>query len=233
MKNLKDEKVMMNRDEYVDMLSRQKNEINMTNNNKKTGLGCLTINMPVMASCRDDAPCHPSQCGSKMACYACKGRQAMARIEAAYYRNFRLYNEDADGFFEQMRCKIRFTGIKMVRYFDAGDIPSADFFNRMVGLANKMPDVRFLCYTKKYSIINEHIDNGGEMPNNLKIYFSAWDKSWDVENKHGLPMAFIRFKDEEKNRNDIKGKTCRCDIPCSACGYCFNPKTSDVIFDEH
>ena len=115
----KNQKGNMERMKYIEYLSNQSNEICMNNGNSKTGKACLNLSMPV-CTCRIDAPC-------KATCYACKGTQQIAKVQAAYYRNFRLYTENADEFFEQMYCKIRFSGLPKVRLFDSGDFPNYEF----------------------------------------------------------------------------------------------------------
>ena len=126
----------MSRQEYIDFLANKSNEINMGNKNSKTGAACLNLAFPVCV-CREDAPC-------KATCYACKGCQQMATVQAAYYRNLRLYHDDPDNFFEQVYYKIKFSGLPKVRWFDSGDIVDAEFFSRMVELCKRTPDTKHM-----------------------------------------------------------------------------------------
>ena len=217
----------MTRQEYIDFLANKSNEINMANNNSKTGTACLNIAFPTCV-CRSDAPC-------KATCYANKGCQAMAKVQGAYYRNLRLYYEDPDNFFEQIYYKIKFSGLPKVRWFDSGDIPDAEFFRRMVNVCKKTPNVMHMGFTKKYEIVNEYIDENGPLPDNMNILFSAWDRLWEVPNPHGLGIAYVRFKnarltpDIPKNAFVCPGRK----STCSACGVCWNKKLKAVVFDEH
>lgn len=225
MKNKKE--FTMDRKEYIDFLASQSNEISMNNRNSKTGLSCLNLAFPV-CSCREDAPC-------KEGCYACKGKQQISRVQAAYYRNFRLYNDDADGFFEQVYCKVKFSGLPKVRLFDSGDIPDYDFFVRLVDLCNKTPDTKYMGFTKKYEIVNEYIDKNGKLPDNLNIVFSAWHRLWEVPNPHGLAVAYVDFNDKSLNP-DIPKNAFVCpgrESTCSACGVCWNKKLKAVVFKQH
>lgn len=218
---------IMDRKEYIDFLANKTNEINMSNNNSKTGRACLNLAFPV-CTCREDAPC-------KIGCYANKGRQTMANVQGAYYRNLRLYYEDPDNFFEQIYCKVKFSGLPKVRWFDSGDIADAEFFERMVELCKKTPDVKHMAFTKKYEIVNEYIDKNGKLPANLNILFSAWDKLWEVPNPHGLGMAYVDFTDKRLNP-DFPKNAFVCpgrESTCSACGVCFSKKVKAVIFHQH
>ena len=225
-KNNKNE-YFVDRNEYIDFLANQSNEICMANRNSKTGIACLNLAFPVCV-CREDAPC-------KDVCYACKGRQQIAKVQAAYYRNLRLYNNDSEEFFEQIYYKVKFSGLPKVRLFDSGDFPDYDFLERLVQLCKSTPNSKYMAFTKKYELVNEYIDKNGNFPDNLNIMFSAWDKLWDVPNPHGLGIAYVDFKDKRLNPDFPKnafvcpGKA----STCSACGACWSKKLKAVIFLEH
>lgn len=217
----------MSKQEYIDFLANQSKEINMANRNKKTGVAVLNMSMPV-CTCRPDAPC-------KEGCYASKGTQQIATVQAAYYRNFNLYNSDPDNFFEQVYYKVKFSGLPKVRWFDSGDIPSYDFFKRMVELCNKTSNVQHMAFTKRYEIVNEYIDKNGNLPDNLNVMFSAWDKLWTFDNPHNLGVAYVDFNDKRLNPEFPKNAFI-CpgnESTCSACGVCFNKKVKAVVFHQH
>ena len=226
-KNEKTQEYVMDRKEYIDLLANKTNEISMSNNNSKTGKACLNLAFP-LCTCREDAPC-------KATCYAGKGCQQMAVVQGAYYRNLRLYYEDPDNFFEQIYCKIKFSGLPKVRWFDSGDIADAEFFERMIDVCKKTPNVSHMAFTKKYEIVNEYIDKNGKLPDNLNVLFSAWDKLWEVPNPHGFGIAYIDFNDKRLNPEFPKNAF-RCpgrDSTCSACGVCFSKKVKAVVFKQH
>lgn len=220
-------KVMMPREEYIEFLANKSNEISMSNKNSKTGAACLNIAFPV-CTCRDDAPC-------KKTCYACKGCQQIAVVQGAYYRNLRLYYDDPDNFFEQVYCKVKFSGLPKVRLFDSGDFPDAEFLDRLVEVCKKTPNTKWMAFTKKYWIVNEYIDKNGDLPKNLNIMFSAWDIFWEVPNPHGLGIAYVDFDDKRLNP-EFPRNAFRCpgrESTCSACGACFSKKLKAVVFHEH
>ena len=217
----------LSRDEYIAQLATKTNKIHMTTKNRKTGPAILDLAFPV-CSCREDAPC-------KESCYACKGAQQIAVVQAAYYRNWRLWNEDPDNFFEQVFYEIKYSGLTTVRFFDSGDICSVDFLHRMVLLCEKTPDVRYMAFTKQYELVNDYISEHGELPDNLNIIFSAWDKLWNVPNPYNLPVAYVDFKDKRMNPEFPKNSF-RCPMKestCSACKVCWNKNLKAVIFKQH
>lgn len=218
---------IMSRQEYIDFLANKSNEINMANKNSKTGAACLNLAFPV-CTCRVDAPC-------KATCYACKGCQMIANVQAAYYRNLRLYHDDPDNFFEQVYYKIKFSRLPKVRLFDSGDFPDADFLVRLVELCRKTPDTKYMAFTKQYEIVNDYITKNGNLPDNLNIMFSAWHKLWNVPNPYGLGVAYVDFDDKSlnpefpKNAFVCPGRA----STCSACGACWNKKLTAVLFHQH
>ena len=217
----------MDRQEYIDFLANQSKEINMANRNKKTGVAVLNMSMPI-CTCRPDAPC-------KAGCYACKGTQQIATVQAAYYRNFNLYNSDPENFFEQIYYKTKFSGLPKVRWFDSGDIPSYDFFERMVELCKRTPNVQHMAFTKQYEIVNEYINKNGDLPDNFNVMFSAWDKLWVFDNPHNLGIAYVDFDDKRLNP-EIPRYAFKCpgnESTCSACGACWNKKLKAVVFHQH
>ena len=79
------------------------------------------------------------------------------------------------------------------------------------------------------------LDKNGELPDNLNIMFSAWDKLWEVPNPHGLGIAYVDFEDKRLNP-DIPSNAFKCpgrETTCSACGACWSKKLKAVVFAEH
>ena len=219
----------MSRQEYIDFLSNKSNEINMSNKNSKTGIGCLNLAFPTCV-CRNDAPC-------KKTCYANKGCQQISTVQAAYYRNLRLYNDNPDDFFEQMFYKVKFSGLQKVRLFDSGDFPDYDFLVRLVKLCHNTPNVKYMAFTKKYELVNKFLEKKKEhkLPDNLNIIYSAWDKLWEFDNPFHLPVAYVDFNDKRLNPEFPK-LAIECpgiQTTCSACGACWSKKIKSVVFKQH
>lgn len=216
--------------EYVDMLSKITNEIHVSCKNGKTGPLVLNCSFPTVC-CREDAPCGKD-------CYCKKGHQAMAKILAAYSRNLRIYTEDKKAFWEQLCFKLKYNPYPYFRWFDAGDMPSEEFFAEACTFADKFPQTKFIMFTKHYEYVNNYLDKGLSIPDNLCVRFSYWGKDWIVENPYELPTADVLFKNPNMNR-EILGKYVKCpnqqnkQITCSVCGMCFNKKIKQIVFEQH
>lgn len=225
------EKKFLTKEEYVDYLANKSNEVHLSTSNRKTGGCCNDLAFPT-CTCREDAPCKYG------GCYCMKGTQQMSSVLAAYTRNLRLYNTDPQDFWEQVAFKVKHNPLPLFRFFDAGDVPDYDFFCGMVELARQFPDIKFMSFTKKYSIVNKWLTENGDLPDNLNIIFSAWHIGWKVENPFGLPVAYVDFKDKTLNPEfpkeitscpNQKDKT----ITCSSCRKCWDKRIKAVKFKEH
>lgn len=216
----------------LEQIANSSNIVSINNGNSKTGKACLTLSLPV-CSCREDAPCKLSR-----VCYCMKGHQQYPKVLGAYFRNWRLWNENPKDFEEQVNFFVKRSGLSLFRWMDAGDIPNEDFFAMQCRIAAANPKVNFLCYTKKYSIVNEFLSQGCVIPTNFTVRFSYWDKNWKVDNPFGLPVAYVDFKNSSLNP-DIPQKCFQCPstrengITCSVCRACFNSKVASVKFMQH
>lgn len=231
-KNAQKKEFTMSREEYIEHLSMKSNEIHMSTKNSKTGYGVIDLAFPVV-TCREDAPCRKSK-----QCYCMRGTQQMTAVLGAYYRNLRLYTNDPEDFWHQVWFKLAHCGLPKMRYFDAGDLPDYAFIDGMVTTAKKFPEMKFMAFTKKYFLVNQWIDNNGNLPDNLNIIFSAWDKDWEVLNPHHMPVAYVDFKDSEKTPVlPAKYQTCPNQkdktITCSMCGKCWRKDLGAVVFKQH
>ena len=74
MKKTNENKVWMDREDYINYLASKTNEVHITCENSKTGPLCNDLAFPT-CTCREDAPCKAS------GCYCMKGRQKMACVQ--------------------------------------------------------------------------------------------------------------------------------------------------------
>ena len=126
------------------------------------------------------------------------------------------------------------TGCQWFRWHSSGDIPDAQYFGMMVQIAEHFPEVKFLCFTKWYEIVNNFIDDGGVIPDNLNVVLSAWGE-WIPENPHNLPMSYIRFKNQD---SPIPEDAHPCSGFCGQCVFsecnCWTLKHGEsVVFNQH
>ena len=191
--------------------------VSISAGNSKMG-AIPSVSLPACITCNPDAPCFKL-------CYAAKISRLYKNTAAAYDRNLNILKEDSARYWEQVK-----QGAKMARYFRyhvSGDIPNAEYFKQMVKLAHELPNTNFLAFTKQYNIVNEFLNNGGVIPENLKVIFSNWG-SWKCENKYNLPVCEIILKGSNPAPDwKICGGNCTA-CACAGIG-CWELKNGETI----
>lgn len=184
------------------------------------------INQPVGLSCRSDAPCK--------GCYGKKGRFTIPKNMQIYRNNFNRYLEDPDGYFADIAAWLQLNPVRYFRYHSCGDMVDEYYFVKIVELAEKFSEVRFLIFTKKFEIVNDYIHDVRELPRNLTVVLSAWG-DWIPENPYNLPMSYVRFK---RGETKIPKSAIECSGYCGECVQglqnCWNLRLGEsVVFNQH
>lgn len=202
-------------------------KLHISKHNTKLGAFIPSINLPPVITCRPDAPCYKN-------CYARKGRFAFTRNKNLLMSNLQLWQEDPLRF--EVEAEIGIECSRYARWHSAGDIPDAEYFQMMIRVAEKLSDVRFLCFTKKYEIVNAYLDDhDGVLPSNLAVVLSPWGDNFMPYNPYNLPLAYIRLSKEPCT---IPANAHECPGYCGECAArehsCWNLKRGEsVVFDQH
>ena len=160
--------------------------VSISKGNSKLG-AIPSVSLPACITCNPSAPCFKL-------CYAAKIERIYKSAKASYQRNLDILQSDPASYWLQVKAAAMVN--RYFRYHVSGDIPSKEYFNNMVKLAEELPATQFLAFTKQYHIVNQFINDGGKIPHNLKILFSNWNK-WKCENPHNLPICEVIFPDME------------------------------------
>lgn len=204
------------------------NGVNITLNNSKLGGFIPSLDLPPIVTCRKNAPCAKG-------CYARRGSFLYPSKKESMAQNLALYKNDPCAFFDAVKSFLnnRDISFKFFRWFGAGDLVDNRFFIGCVNLATECKETHFLMFTKKYEIVNNFLDKGGVIPNNLRIVFSYWDKTFKVQNPHNLPCAYVQFKDVTK-QVAIPEYAIPCTGSCATCKACWTLQNNqNVYFAQH
>ena len=187
-----------------------------------------SVSLPPVVTCSSLA-C--KFCGKK--CYARKMCKLRPTVKESYDNNLDILMNDKELFWREVEGSIKLT--TYFRFFVSGDIYDKDFLENMVLCARKNKHCNILCFTKKYSLVNEYLEHH-RLPKNLNIVFSAW-KGLDMPNPFNLPTAEVMYKDGTSTAEEGK-KYIYCSGNCSECisekRSCWNLKKGEgVIFAEH
>ena len=203
------------------------NKISISLTNAKLGSKIPSINLPAGKTCRGDAPCQKG-------CYAKKGNWLFPNVVKSLENNLNIFVEDKEEYFNQIVKWVNNDDViyKFFRWHSSGDIVNYDYLLGMVKVAKKCKNTKFLCFTKKFWLVNHYLKSN-KLPKNLRIVFSAWDKTFDVLNPYNLPVTYVNFKNKAKNTN-IPEFAIPCIGECSACKSCWSLKEGQsVVFNEH
>lgn len=165
----------------------------ISDGNTKIGRVMNVSNMPIL-SCGNCKEC-------MFLCYDIKAcNQYPNTVIDARMRNLVILQRDRDEYFRRIEEKInRRKKNKYFRWHVAGDILDLDYFDRMVGIADRHPEFVFWTYTKMYGIVNEWtcVNYNREIPRNLHIMFSEW-RGMPMDNPFHFPEFRVVFKNEAK-----------------------------------
>ena len=203
-------------------------DIRISTTNSKLGYQIPSISLLPQCSCRPDAPC-------ARGCYGKKGNFLYKNVIESQQHNYDCFAQDSNKYFNEIISYLNDSLItyKYFRWHTVGDIVNETYFNGMVRVAKKCKQVKFLCFTKKFDIVNNYVANGGVIPSNLKIVFSAWHKAFKVDNPYNFPMAYVFFKKSELNPN-IPELSIPCGGSCPECLACWSlKKGQSVVFNQH
>lgn len=202
--------------------------------NSKLGPSIPSVNQPAGITCASGVPCRKD-------CYASEhhGNYRFASVQTSLRKNLEAYLNSPTDFFNLIIAKLHMIPYKYFRWHSSGDIVNREYFEGMVRVANECPDTKFLCFTKKYDLINTYLDEGLEIPENLTVIFSHWG-NYPVNNKYNLPTSHVRFKKitNECDNSDIPEDAFECKTFCGDCvatGYnCWlMGKGESVVFNKH
>lgn len=208
--------------------------VHISNGVTKLGASIPSVNLPAVKTCREDAPCFKT-------CYARRGRFAFSHNKELLDRNLRIWYEDPESF--ERDVTIAAFHARYFRWHSSGDIVDMDYLKMMIRVARALPHTSFLCFTKKYELVNEYLSGEWHQkvvchesfPPNLKIVLSAWG-DWMPENPYNLPVAYIAFKKGENACIPEDAKPCPkfCgDCVMTGCS-CWDLNTGEsVVFNEH
>lgn len=184
-----------------------------------TKLGSIpNFSLPAGITCNPNAPC------AKKGCYALKGTFKFSTVQNRYRENYYSYITNPKQAENDLLRQL--PGYGYFRLHVSGDFIDEKYLEMWISIANKLPGLKILAFTKKYDLINQRIASYGKLPVNLKIVLSEW-MGLKMENWYNLPVATVQFKGELKPGFECPGD-------CSTCKYCWNMVgQQSVVFKLH
>lgn len=184
-----------------------------------------SVSLPAVVTCRQD-------CGCCKICYARKIERLRPNVRACYQENLIALKESPNAYFREVEGAIMAS--RFFRWHVSGDIVDVYYLSQMVRIAERNPHCEMLCFTKRYDFVNEYLDSGGKIPQNLHLIFSGW-RGLKMENPYRLPEAHVLYKD---GYSTAVPTAKRCGGNCTECaisnGGCWSLKSGEqIVFNEH
>ena len=197
--------------------------VKISKGNSKLG-AIPSVSLPSIKTCRN--------CACQEKCYAQKLERLRPAVRNAYQHNLEVWIKDPETYWREVEASIMMS--RFFRFHVSGDIPSFKYLINMVEIARRQPHCEILCFTKKYNLVNELIEQGGELPGNLHMIFSGW-VGLEMANPFSLPEAHVRYRDGSTTARE---DAIECSGNCTECalteGGCWSlQKGQQVIFNEH
>lgn len=197
--------------------------VKISKGNSKLG-AIPSVSLPSIKTCRN--------CACQEKCYAQKLERLRPAVRNAYQHNLEVWLKDPETYWREVEASIMMS--RFFRFHVSGDIPSFKYLINMVEIARRQPHCEILCFTKKYNLVNELIEQGGELPSNLHMIFSGW-VGLEMANPFSLPEAHVRYRDGSTTARE---DAVECGGNCTECalteGGCWNlQKGQQVVFNEH
>lgn len=198
--------------------------LKISEGNSKMG-AIRSVSLPSLLTCRCDCECNKK-------CYARKIERLRPAVKNAYSNNYELLISDPDTYWREVEASIMMS--RFFRYHVSGDIPDKTYFIKMTEIASRNSHCEMLCFTKKYDIINECINDGITIPKNLHIIFSGW-RNLEMVNPYNLPEAHVLYNDGTTTARDT---AIVCGGNCTECAKtdtgCWILKSGEqILFKEH
>lgn len=202
--------------------------VKISHTNSKLGGLIPSVNLPAGLTCRADAPCQKG-------CYAKKGNWLYKNVQTSLNNNFEAFKANPEAYFNDIISQLNNEDVtyKFFRWHSSGDIVNLEYLKGIVRVAEACPQTKFLCFTKRFNLVNMYLEFNPNIPDNLHIVFSAWDNTFKVNNPFNLPVTYVNFKDATKNP-EIPEFAIPCVGKCYECKACWSlEKGQSVVFNQH
>ncbi len=116
------------------------------------------------------------------------------------------------------------------RWFDSGDLQSADMLERIVAVARATPYVHHWLPTREYALVGEYL-GAAQPPENLVVRLSAPMVDGEPPDILGLPTSTVHSREAPRGYA-CPAYDCR-PATCGPCRACWDPTVPNVSYRRH
>ncbi len=115
------------------------------------------------------------------------------------------------------------------RWHDSGDLQSIDHLKKIVEVCNLTPNVKHWLPTREYKIVNDYMKQGGIIPTNLVIRFSAHM----IDQKPPKTQLNTSTIHKNKTFHGVECESYKNNNECGACRLCWDHDTKNISYKYH
>lgn len=215
-------------DALLELYKKQNEEIHVyiSEGNAKTGTIRSVSTMPVH--------CCPNCSACKRLCYDVRNDCVYPNVQDTRARNTAIWETDPERYFKEITEAVVKSAEEAFRWHIGGDIVNRRYLEGMIAVAKATPECLHLAFTKMYNLINEYLDEGNELPENLQVIFSAWP-GMEMDNRYNFPTSNPLFANGVTTAHEgakwCPGNCADCVSQKHGCFYL--KKGEEVIFPAH
>jgi hypothetical protein len=158
-----------------------------------------------------------------------KAHRLYPNARKRWYDNWDAFNSNPDAYFEDIVQILKKKYPRYFRWHSAGEIPNQRYFDGMVMVANALPDIKFMVFTKRYKI------DISSCPDNLQVIFSTWPKVRIPSYIKDRVLAWMDDGSQSKRIRQHDKTPIVCKGSCEGCWVCWRLSEigRDVVFAKH
>jgi hypothetical protein len=162
-------------------------------------------------------------------CYALKGRYPFPNVQNAMERRFAALSHPQ--WVEAMTVAIGLSESSgYMRLFDSGDIQSVEMLEKIVQIANNLPQIRFWLPTREYGIVSEYVKKNGAFPENLTVRLSSYMIDGQPPTKLAERLGCVT---SGVTKNSFTCPASNQGNKCLSCRACWHRSVSNVNYRQH
>lgn len=215
------------RTQYIESGEVVRMHVRLQKGNDKTGANCYTVSLVPILDCGKNC----KHCSDY--CYDVRNVCWKSSVMRDRARNSAIHLTDRARYWREIEEQIFKLCATEVRLNVGGDLDALDFYY-LKKVAAHCPRTMFLFFTKSIEEINAFLDEN-KFTDNVKAMLSYDNQMESFENKHNIPVAYIRDKDgytdAPKDAEECNGNCSRCAFVGNGCWYL--KKGGSVVFDAH
>jgi hypothetical protein len=123
--------------------------------------------------------------------------------------------------------------IPYFRWHDSGDLQSAEHLSKIVGIAQKMPNVHFWLPTRESRLVRDWITENGAIPSNLAVRISAMATPSEKSLTAGRLFSTVSTGDAPDGAQRCPASEPKNPSECGDCRACWDTDVPWIDYHAH